>query len=764
MERLYQFPSRDRSHPDPMRTNSETGGSFVTAKPSSSHEPNGFVDQWSNLPYPEVNSAAPDYDMGDEPGFRGAENGFYGATDMGDGTAMDEDRVNATPHSRYMQDFDLPMENHVKVPGAFYDEVIEDLFVPAGKTLHGGFLPSKFSQPVFPSQSSVLALAPAQDGPSPMHLSSPEGNPQLFTALQGLSLDVNQNQPNEGITQNSSNSNMSGCDNGPSPLHQSIDSYTGTTLGAFVNGPSGNYNDGTYMNELSPFTTNNSLTPSAGSIHSTQPSFFSAHQFLNANSVDQGPPSAMHRPSLDLYSLRPSLDSQQSTPLSRRESGQNGRYSSFTNSISNYIPFMNDRQRPSDALSKITTPPSPSSPAPQKFTAAKSSYQDQQSRHLIRSIFKSNGPSIVNTNQDGDTSTGDLDENSNNDNINEFLIMSPKDEVAEMDFSDKKLKRSKRSIFTRFKTPTKNETVDPGAIWPDQEMKNGEVKPDPDASDMDTDAKQMFRDGYYDFVPPTMEQAPLEESISPMYVQREPNYAALFQNVGKRRVTKTKAKQSKIKQEQVSEGESGFNSLNSMESKIKREPSLDLGELLAAKNSNNPDNSNLSIGSDRLLLASEISRSSHDTQDSEVHSTGIANASKRILGLKLMSKRKTNVRRQTPDLKDTNVEIDFKDLNLPDDTEVISGESKYRIRGRKENKEADLVDESKIFVCSYCSRRFKRQEHLKRHFRSLHTQEKPYDCEICHKKFSRSDNLNQHLKIHKLEAIENDGEEESTND
>ena len=103
-------------------------------------------------------------------------------------------------------------------------------------------------------------------------------------------------------------------------------------------------------------------------------------------------------------------------------------------------------------------------------------------------------------------------------------------------------------------------------------------------------------------------------------------------------------------------------------------------------------------------------------------------------------------------------------MNLPDDTEVISGESKYRIRGRKENKEADLVDESKIFVCSYCSRRFKRQEHLKRHFRSLHTQEKPYDCEICHKKFSRSDNLNQHLKIHKLEAIENDGEEESTND
>lgn len=756
MERLYQFPSRDRSHPDTMRTSGESRGSYGASKPSN-HESNGFVDQWSHLPYPEVKSAAPDYDMGDEPGFRVPENGFYG--DMGEDAAMNEE--NSTPHPPYMQDFDHPMENHVRVPGAFF----EDLFVPAGKPLNDGFLPPKFSQPEFPSKSSVLALAPALDGPSPMHLSSPEENPQLFTALQGLSLDVNQNQHHEGVPQNTSNSNMSGRDNGPSPLHQSVDSYNGPPLGGFANGTSGNYHDGTYMNELSPFTTNNSLTPSAGSIHSTQPSFFSAHQFLHGNSVDQGPPSTMHRPSLDIYSLRPSLDSQQSTPLSRRESGQNGRYSSFTTSISNYIPFMNDRQRPSDSLSKITTPPSPSSPAPQKFTAQKSSYQDQQSRHLIRSIFKSAAPSNLNSNQDGDTTTGDFDESTNDVNINEFLIMSPKDEVGEMDFGDKKLKRSKRSIFTRFKTPVKNETVDPGAIWPDQDMKNGEIKPDPDASDMDTEAKQMFKENYYDFMPPTMGQAPLEESIPPSFVQREPNYAALFQNVGKRRVTKTKAKQPKVKQEPVSEGESGFNSLNSMESKIKREPSLDLAELLAANNSNNPDNSNLSIGSDRLLLASEISRSSHDTQDSEVHSTGIASASKRILGLKLMSKRKTTVRRQTPDFKDANVEIDLKDLKLPNNTEVVltPGESKYRIRGRKENKEADLVDESKIFVCSYCSRRFKRQEHLKRHFRSLHTQEKPFDCEICHKKFSRSDNLNQHLKIHKLEAIENIGEEEGTN-
>ncbi|RKP28909.1 hypothetical protein METBISCDRAFT_1490, partial [Metschnikowia bicuspidata] len=52
------------------------------------------------------------------------------------------------------------------------------------------------------------------------------------------------------------------------------------------------------------------------------------------------------------------------------------------------------------------------------------------------------------------------------------------------------------------------------------------------------------------------------------------------------------------------------------------------------------------------------------------------------------------------------------------------------------------------YICRYCSRRFKRQEHLKRHFRSLHTAEKPFDCTICQKKFSRTDNLNQHLKVH----------------
>lgn len=64
-------------------------------------------------------------------------------------------------------------------------------------------------------------------------------------------------------------------------------------------------------------------------------------------------------------------------------------------------------------------------------------------------------------------------------------------------------------------------------------------------------------------------------------------------------------------------------------------------------------------------------------------------------------------------------------------------------RGRKQS----LTDDpSKTFVCTLCSRRFRRQEHLKRHYRSLHTHDKPFECTDCGKKFSRSDNLSQHQR------------------
>ena len=71
-------------------------------------------------------------------------------------------------------------------------------------------------------------------------------------------------------------------------------------------------------------------------------------------------------------------------------------------------------------------------------------------------------------------------------------------------------------------------------------------------------------------------------------------------------------------------------------------------------------------------------------------------------------------------------------------------------RGRKQSL---TEDPSKTFVCELCNRRFRRQEHLKRHYRSLHTQDKPFECHECGKKFSRSDNLAQHSRTHGSGAI-----------
>jgi hypothetical protein len=71
----------------------------------------------------------------------------------------------------------------------------------------------------------------------------------------------------------------------------------------------------------------------------------------------------------------------------------------------------------------------------------------------------------------------------------------------------------------------------------------------------------------------------------------------------------------------------------------------------------------------------------------------------------------------------------------------------------------------KVYTCKVpgCGKLFKRSEHLKRHIRSIHTDEKPFTCKLCCKKFSRHDNLNQHMRVHGesgLAAGEDDEDEE----
>ncbi|KAJ5340388.1 hypothetical protein N7541_009512 [Penicillium brevicompactum] len=67
---------------------------------------------------------------------------------------------------------------------------------------------------------------------------------------------------------------------------------------------------------------------------------------------------------------------------------------------------------------------------------------------------------------------------------------------------------------------------------------------------------------------------------------------------------------------------------------------------------------------------------------------------------------------------------------------------------RRGSKQSLTDDPSRNFICTLCSRRFRRLEHLKRHYRSLHTQDKPFECDECCKSFSRSDNLAQHARTH----------------
>lgn len=105
------------------------------------------------------------------------------------------------------------------------------------------------------------------------------------------------------------------------------------------------------------------------------------------------------------------------------------------------------------------------------------------------------------------------------------------------------------------------------------------------------------------------------------------------------------------------------------------------------------------------------------------------------------------VKEETLDMS-TNPFIQNDNIIIPDYSRVPNVPNMPKVRGRKQQQIPDFI---KHFDCDYCGRRFKRQEHLKRHIRSLHLNNKPYDCKFCDKKFSRSDNFNQHLKIHKTD-------------
>lgn len=574
-------------------------------------------------------------------------------------------------------------------------------------------------------------------------------------------------------------------------------------------------------NELSPLTT---TTSRASSIQSGQPSFFSAQQYLSRNSMDQVP-SSLHRPSVDLYNgHRPSIESLNSQQQQQR----NARYISFTSSISNILPFMGDKN---NTANNQRSPPSPptSSSSPQNLVTS------NQSRHLIRSIFKSNPPATT-SNSDTPVTVDDDETNRNHSNVAEQAEVSMNNDLGDESFMNstandpdyplmeanikeevvdeemappKKVKKPKRSIFTRFKTtPTKPElqeqtsaenniVVIPPLVSEEQRLEDviTDVSGNVSTHHSSGTPSIMTNGG----VPLTSGGVALENSISESSAHQEPDYAALFENVGKRknksyRKPKTKNKdeesQSSQQQQQQQVGVASSNNSSSTvekssffgKSRLKQEPGSERSSLL-----DNASSTNVSLSSSNAS-SSIHNRTSHEldqlnsTAPSTPATSTLANTSKRILGSKLILKKKSNAKLKdyTPEELEAmctvasldkpvasmisngvEVEVDLKSLDLPPDTKIFPiaiVNNKNRTRGRKENREADLSDTTKIFLCNLCQRRFKRHEHLKRHFRSLHTFEKPYNCSICNKKFSRSDNLNQHLKIHKQEQEQAEAE------
>ncbi|KAG5420488.1 hypothetical protein I9W82_002369 [Candida metapsilosis] len=542
--------------------------------------------------------------------------------------------------------------------------------------------------------------------------------------------------------------------------------------------------------EMSPITTTTSNTHSVSSLHSTQPSFFSAQQFFTRNSLDQQS-SSLNRPSSDLFG-RPSLDSQRS----QQQQERNARYTSFTNSISNMIPFMGDRSQSQRSPPGNSTQP-----------VLNSGNTPTQPRHLIRSIFKSNSALNAGQPQVTDDAADKVDNNNDDINMdeisNQFLTTSADNMNMTMGAESepeieppKKQKTSKRSLFTRFKSSKQDDV--------DDAPKVGEKEPllqESESLETANVGSGQASSGTPSFMtggPVNLENSTSESSQNAV----EPDYAALFENLGKRKPTgsnyrkpkREKSKEDHTQQQQQQQQQSSNTNPQSTSSlffgkntqRIKGASSNNsFADNSSATNiSVNSSNASSSLAGQSLVLNEDDDTvtSTPQPQAQPSSASSLATASKRLLGSKIMSKsskkssskisKKDKEKDKDRDIippdeepiiasldtpvatmisKGVEVEVDLASLDLPPDTKIFPTSiinSKNRTRGRKENKEADLNDESKIYLCNYCSRRFKRHEHLKRHFRSLHTFEKPFDCPKCNKKFSRSDNLQQHLKIH----------------
>lgn len=459
-------------------------------------------------------------------------------------------------------------------------------------------------------------------------------------------------------------------------------------------------------NELLPFTTSTSFAPSVSSLRLNQHSFLSAQQYFRP--LMEQPPAVANRGSMEMYSrygMTPDSLLLETPPVRHQKT------------FASYFSFM-DKDR--------------------KHTSPSESVEDGsellQPRTLIRSIFK-----------------GNQMHSSHQLPPDELAVFNSAFDDTVMDdeqYGCKTPKRVKRGIFDRFKSYRTPElqhahegTNSIGIDGAEQDVLdfsyahiNRSAYSQPQISRISSilDSGQNSGQNSIGGSLNAENSAGLDNPKA-----LEPNYGALFKGVAKRRTLvsmKGKKKTAAHLKKEMNIEETILDNLS---------PALSKASVEVKKESQD--------FSPSLSHVSSISKGS-DIEDQGSVSGSLANASRRILGSRLLKRRASPLIKQED--HDSNlVEVDLQDLDLPANTEILLlTEPKLRTRGRREDKEADLVDDAKIYICGFCSRRFKRQEHLKRHFRSLHTSEKPYDCPKCRKKFSRTDNLNQHLKVHRYEG------------
>lgn len=454
-------------------------------------------------------------------------------------------------------------------------------------------------------------------------------------------------------------------------------------------------------NELLPFTTNTSFTPSMASLHLNQPSFVSAQQYIRPLMEQSS------RASFDIYNrygMTPESLSLGTPPVRTQRT------------FASYFPFM-DKDR------KQNSP---------EQTGIDGNFESQHPRALIRSIFKGSNQPLQPTN------ANPRDVMSEVSNVLEENIGGTGHEDESQQLPPAKApKRAKKGIFDRFKTSKPSDALQDSIMFlSDGEADNLELSRAKTLQSTQSQSNisrqsSALNSGDASFGGSISEQ--ISAGLENLKVL-EPNYGALFKGVAKRRtlVTMKGRKKSHVQLKKEIKVEEAI--LDNLSPAISKQLGSDDAR---------GDNSSLSP---LLSQASSASRNPGN-DDSESGSGTLASASKRILGSRLLKRKGSGPVKQEPPTAD--VEVDLQKLHLPVNTEIQLMPQKNRPRGRREDKEADLVDDAKIYICGYCSRRFKRQEHLKRHFRSLHTAERPFDCPICQKKFSRTDNLTQHLKVHK---------------